>query len=69
MKIGNKSDCLNEQKFVGSDGLMEASNLLYQLLNASYMCSGTPLETVINGQREDIRSLYGKCKDKMQRTL
>lgn len=62
-----KNDCLEKGCFTGGEpDIIEASELLYKLLNASYQCSGTCLETKINDQREDIRSLYWKCKELME---
>lgn len=61
-----KEDRLEKGCFTGGPDLIEAAELLYQLLDGSYACSGTCLETRINGEREDIRGLYWKCKDLME---
>ena len=61
-----KEDCLEKGCFTGEPDIIEASELLYNLLDTSYRCSRTCLETEINGQREDIRSLYWKCKELME---
>lgn len=52
--------------FTGGQEIVEASELLYEILNASYTCSGTYLEREINGSRETVQSLYWKCKELME---
>ena len=52
-----------------SQELAEASELLYEALNASYRCSGTCLEQEINGYRTNIRNLYWDCKKNMETAL
>lgn len=54
---------LDKIDFNGRPDVTEAAELLYQLLDASYTCSGTCLETEINGQRTNIRSLYWQCRE------
>lgn len=54
---------LDKNDFNGGPDVTEAAELLYQILDASYACSGTCLETEINGQRTNIRSLYWQCRE------
>lgn len=62
----NEKDCLDKGCFTGGSDILEAAELLYEILNASYVCSGTCLEREINGHRETIRSLYWNCKERME---
>ncbi|MCM1296528.1 MAG: hypothetical protein NC311_13400 [Muribaculaceae bacterium] len=43
--------------------LTRASDLLYELLDASFRCSRDALETEINGHHENVQGIYWKCKD------
>ena len=65
MLIGakTKEDCLEKGCVTGGPEIMEASELLYGILNDSYQCSGTCLEREVNGQRKTIRDIYWECKD------
>lgn len=69
MLIGakTKEDCLEKGCVTGGPEIMEASELLYGILNDSYQCSGTCLEREVNGQRKTIRDIYWECKDLMER--
>lgn len=69
MLIGakTKDDCLGKGLITGGPEIMEASELLYGILNDSYQCSGTCLEREVNGQRKTIRDIYWECKDLMER--
>lgn len=69
MLIGTKTKegCLEKGCVTGGPEIMEASELLYGILNASYQCSGTYLEREINGNRKTILTIYWECKDLMER--
>lgn len=72
MMVTDKNNRYSLEKFredeghdtMGTDAeLAEAMDLLYDVMNASYASSGTPLEIDRNGQRESIQGLYWKCKE------
>lgn len=62
----DREDHLEKGYFLGEPDIIEASELLYGILDASYTCSGTCLKMEINGKKEDIRSLYWRCKELME---
>ena len=62
----NKRESLDPMETEQTGELLEASNLLYEVINASFQCSGTCLETIINDQRFNLRDLYWKCKRDME---
>ena len=45
--------------------IKEAADLLYEIIDHSYMCSENCLEININGQRETISSLFYRCKERI----
>lgn len=47
--------------------LAEAMALLYDILNASFTTSGTPLRGEWHGQDEDIQGVYWKCKELLEK--
>lgn len=61
--IGNRLESLSLSQ---SEELQEASELLYELLDASYLCSGNCLETEVHDHRTNIQQLYWKCKENME---
>lgn len=68
MLIGAKAedDHLEKGCAPGGPDIIEASELLYKILDNSYRCSGTCLEQEINGDRKTIRTIYWECKDLME---
>lgn len=67
MRIGsNNGNRLESLLFSQSEELREASELLYELLNASYLCSGNCLETEVHDHWTNIQQLYRECKENME---
>lgn len=68
MLIGARTedDHLEKGYAAGGPDIIEASELLYKILDDSYRCSGTCLEQEINGNRKTIRTIYWECKDLME---
>lgn len=46
--------------------IKEAADLLYEVINHSYMCSGNCLEIDINGHREALSNLFYSCKKRIE---
>lgn len=55
-----------EQLSEHAEELLEASNLLYEVINASWKCSRDCLSIEVNGQNQSIRNLYWDCKQNME---
>lgn len=49
--------------------LTVAADLLYEIINHSYQCSGTCLQTKIHDQAFDIQSLYWNCREKLEEII
>lgn len=57
------NNTLGKENISTNPDILKASDLLYQIINASYMCSKDCLEREINGNRETVSSLYLKCRE------
>lgn len=55
-----------EQVSEHAEELVEASNLLYEIINASWKCSRDSLSIKINGQERNLQNLYWDCKRDME---
>lgn len=55
-----------EQVSEHAEELVEASNLLYEVINASWKCSRNSLIIKINGQDRNLQDLYWDCKTNME---
>lgn len=55
-----------EQVSDHAEELLEASNLLYEVINASWKCSRDCLSIEVNGQSQSLRNLYWDCKQDME---
>lgn len=58
---------LDKKEISDSEEIKIAADLLYEIINHSYQCSGTCLETYFNEQRFDIQSLYWECKNNLNK--
>lgn len=61
-KMGNLENFTME---MDSD-IKEAADLLYEIINHSYVCSGNCIATKIHDQQVHISELYNWCKEKME---
>lgn len=52
----------------GSESIRHAADLLHDILNDSYACSGTCLETEKNGERINLLSIYWNTKRLLEKT-
>lgn len=64
-----KEDHLGKWDFNMDPDINKAAGLLYDIMDASYACCGAHLEAMVNGQRENIRSLYWKCRNLMEKIV
>lgn len=67
MLIGKSKENDNLEYYTGEidPDIKEAADLLYEVINHSYQCSGTYLETEVYGERTNIRNLFWLCKEQM----
>lgn len=61
-----ESDHLDRAEFHGDIDVVEAANLLYEIIDDSIQSAGDCLEIEINNSRESLRSLYWRCKDLLE---
>lgn len=55
-----------EQISEHAEELLEASNLLYEVINASWKCSRDCLSINVNGDNRNLQDLYWDCKRDME---
>ena len=66
MLISNKMDT-DKRIYSKNQNIMEAEELLYNVVNASLNASGDHMEIEENGHRKGLHSLYYECSERMER--
>lgn len=70
MRLEDKNRSLEQYAITDipeTDDTAQAANLLYDILNASYACSGTCLETEKNEERMTVQSIYWDVKHRLEK--